>query len=349
MREFSFPGSLLRFAMAACLAAAGGGSLIAQTPTDSAPLSGEVLQRKLAEPVGVSWSGASLGDATTSITRNTRVCIWLDRRVDRGRRVEWSSSGRPLRETIERFAAAHDLGTAWIGSVAYLGPKAAATNLPTLISRRNADAAALPPNLRTAFAERAILTWNDLAEPRGLLTQIVGAAGWSIENEATIPHDLWNRLETPPLTLTERLSLLTAGFELTYQLDPATKKITLGPWPADLAAPVGSTTTSPKPAASATGTAKPAAAPAGVPGRQAYTLRVKDVPLSKLIEVLRQKHGLKIRVDDKAIAATGLTLEKATAVDVQQATLQALLEQAAAPLGLQARQDGDTVVVEPKK
>lgn len=312
------------------------------------PLSGDVLQRKLAEPVGVSWSAVPLGDVVASITRNTRVCIWLDRRVDRGRRVEWSSNGKSLQETLNQLFAAQGLDAVWIGSILYVGPRGTAAGLTSLLARRNAELAALSPTLRAAFTERAALSWDDLAEPRTVLVQLAAQAGWSVSNESALPHDIWARLETPPLTWNERLSLLTAGFELTYQLDPATKQITLGPWPTELAG-ASAVTTSAKPIASATGSRKPAGAPAAASGRQVYTLRVQDVPLSKLIDVLQQKHGLKIRVDAPAIAAAGLTLDKTTAVDVQQATLEALLEQAAAPLGLHARQDGDTVVIEPKK
>ncbi len=78
-------------------------------------------------------------------------------------------------------------------------------------------------------------------------------------------------------------------------------------------------------------------------------MRVKDVPLRKLIEVLQKQHGLNIQIDEAAITAAKLTLEHVTSVDVQQATLEAPLEQAAAPLGLMARRQGATVIIEPRK
>ena len=52
---------------------------------------------------------------------------------------------------------------------------------------------------------------------------------------------------------------------------------------------------------------------------------------------------------EAAIAAAKLSLDPVTSVDVQQATLEMLLEQAAAPLGLTARRQGATVVIEPRK
>lgn len=348
MRKITFLACLIVIFARIAQVPHGGDAHGAPGVSDGLPLSGDALQRKLTETVGVSWSGVALGDVVASIERNTRVCIWLDRRVDRNLRVEWSSAGRSLRETLEQLAAAYGLDSGWVGSVCYVGPKGAATGLASLIARRNSEITTLPANLRVPLTDRAPLRWEDLTEPRSVLAQLTAQAGWSLQNADAMPHDLWSRQETPPLTWNERLSLLTVGFELTYQFQPATKEILLSPWPQELVvAKVGATR---KPIASANGTGKAIAPPSpAAPGRQVYSLRVQDVPLSKLIEVLQQKHGLKIRVDAQAVAAAGLTLDKQTAVDVQNATLEALLQQAASPLGLHARRDGDTVVIEPKK
>ena len=326
----------------------------ASSATSSALLSGEALQRALAEPVGVSWSGATLRDVVESLTRSMRVSIVLDRRVELDRTVTWSSRDLSLRDTIVQLAAQQGYGTAWIGSIAYLGPPEIAAGLPTIISRRNAETSQLPPDLRLALMQRAPLTWDDLAEPRTILSQLADEAGKrTIRNLTTVPHDLWARRTTPPLTLVERLSLVAAMFSQTHRLDPATKEMTLEPWPTDLPTPrptSNPTGYSPATAAKPSGT-KPAigkqAAPA--PGTPVYTLRVKDVPLRKLVEVLQKQHGLNIQIDEAGITAAKLSLDPVTSVDVQQATLEVLLEQAAAPLGLTARRQGATVVIEPRK
>ena len=326
----------------------------ASSATSSPLLSGEALQRALAEPVGVSWSGATLRDVVESLGRSLRVGIVLDRRVDLDQTVTWSSRDLSLRDTIVQLAAQQGYGTAWIGSIAYVGPREIAAGLPTILSRRNTETAQLPPDLRLALMQRAPLAWDDLAEPRTILSQLADEAGKrTIRNLAATPHDLWARRTTPPLTLVERLSLVAAMFSQTYRLDPTTKEITLEPWPTDLSTPrptPSSTGVSAATAAKPSGTKPAVGKPiAPAPGTPVYTLRVKDVPLRKLVEVLQKQHGLNIQVDEAAIAAAKLSLDPVTSVDVQQATLEMLLEQAAAPLGLTARRQGATVVIEPRK
>src|SRR5207249_652044 len=111
----------------------------------------------------------------------------------------------------------------------------------------------------------------------------------------------------------------------------------------ELRAPASNSGKTPPPTSSPVAPAKGTS-----PGTQVYTLRIKDVPLAKLIDVLREKHGLDIRTNDEAIRGAGLSLERLTEVNVERATLEALLEQAAAPLGLTAKRVGDTVEIGPR-
>jgi hypothetical protein len=235
------------------------------------------------------------------------------------------------------LAARHECGVAWIGPTAYLAPTSVAASLPAAIAARNAEANQAADPLRAALAARRTLAWADLAEPRAVLEQLAAEAGLRPANLEIVPHDLLYRVSTPALSLVERLSLVAAGFDLTYHVDPTARTIEFRPLPAGIAKPPAG-----KPPAVAV--ANPAA-----PGVQVHTLRVENVPLGVLINVLRTKHGLKIRTDDEAIRAAGLTLDRLTSVNVQNATLEALVEQAAAPLGLTAKLVGDTVEVGPKR
>lgn len=330
-----------RFALIACLilgltAAAAAAGLGAE-PTAASWLTGEPLRRALAEPIGVSWSGRTLGEALDSLARTQRISIVLDRRIDPNRTVEWSADGTPLGRLLEALAAKHDCGVAWIGPTAYVAPISTAAALPQVLAERNAEANAPSADIRTSFAARRSLMWNDLAEPRGVLEQLAAEARLRWTNLDVVPHDLLRGISTPPLSLVERLSLVAAGFGLTYSVDSSARTITLRPLPS-----ASGTAPSAKPP-------HPAAPVKAATGVQVYTLKVQDVPLSKLVAVLRDKHGLKIRFDDEAIRRAGLAIDKPTAVDVTQASLESLLDQAAAPLGLAAKRVGDTVVIGPTK
>lgn len=327
----------LSFCLVLGLSAATAPTGLAADPSAAAALlTGEPLRRALAEPVGISWSGRTFGEAIDSLVRTQRLSIVVDRRIDPSRTFDWSSDGTPLERLLETFAAKHDCGVVWIGPTAYITPKATAAALPQTLADRNAEANALAADLRTALASRRSLAWNDLTEPRVVLESLAAEAKLRWTNLDVVPHDLLRGIATPPLSLVERLTLAAAEFGMTYSVDPTKRTITLRAPPATV---------------KGTPTAKPPhpVVPANAsPGVQVYTLKVQDVPLSKLVAVLRDKHGLKIRFDDEAIRRAGLSIDKMTAVDVTQATLESLLDQAAAPLGLTAKREGAEVVIRPQ-
>ena len=319
---------------------AGAGRVAAAEPTF---VTGEPLRQTLADPIGASWSGRTFRDALESISRTTQIAIVLDRRVDPSRSVEWSAPAVAVGRLLDELTALHDCAVVWIGPTAYVTPRQYAAGVAQSLAMRNAEFSKLPEDLRTAVAARRSLIWSDLAEPRAVLESLAAEGKLRWTNPDAVPFDALYHVATPPLSLVERLTLVGAGFGLTYRIDSAARAISMVP--IDATATTNAATA--KPAIHGKPPASPRAIAPG--GTQVYTLTIKEVPLSKLVEVLRAKHGLKIRFDDEALKAAGLTTDRHTAVDVRQASLEALLEQAAAPLGMTAKRDGDTVVIGPRK
>jgi len=342
------------------------------------------LQRRLAEPVDVAWSGAALREALVTRGRLSGVAVMIDRRVDPSIALELTAARQPLSFVLERVAAANDLGVSYFGPLVYLGPPAATRDLRTVAELRRLEAQSLPLDLRTALARKAPWSWSDLAESRALFAQLTGEGKLNIADTTKLPHDLWPAATLPPLSLGERLTLLTASFGLTYRIDGATRTLTVVPieespriarsytpggdvaalakqWKkiapeADIrrngaalqvtarledherfrgggGAPVGNSPT-PNTAAAA---------------EQRYTLRIKNRPFSTLVNLLRDTHKLPIDVDDAAIAAAGISLETFTSVEVKDATLEELLRQAGAPLGLDVQKAGSRLQIVPLK
>ncbi|MBL9091557.1 MAG: hypothetical protein JNL96_10055 [Planctomycetaceae bacterium] len=95
--------------------------------------------------------------------------------------------------------------------------------------------------------------------------------------------------------------------------------------------------------AGATGGGKPPA------GEKRYSLKLKNKPLGELVKLLRDGHRLPIEVDDAALKAAGISLDTLTSVEVADATLQQLLEQAAAPLGLAVQAVDGKLRITPRK
>ena len=111
---------------------------------------------------------------------------------------------------------------------------------PGPCSRKAADAAAalrrqdaekLPAEARSRLLKVQAWKWEDLAEPRRLLDELAKQAGVTVSNPEMIPHDLWPAASLPPLAWTDRLSLLLAGFDLTFEVADQGKAVKLVPFP----------------------------------------------------------------------------------------------------------------------
>ena len=145
--------------------------------------------------------------------------------------LQLAVTDRPVREVWQTAAERAAGGASWFGPVVYLGPAESAARLRTIAALRYRDAAGLSEPLRTALNSKAPLVWNDLAEPRALVSQLAAQAGLRVANVEAIPHDLWYRAEIPALTLIDRLTIILAQFDATFEVDAAagTLKITTAP------------------------------------------------------------------------------------------------------------------------
>ncbi len=73
--------------------------------------------------------------------------------------------------------------------------------------------------------------WDELAEPRGLVQELAREASVQIAGLDTIPHDLWPAANLPSLAWTDRMTLVLAGFGLTFQWQDQPDHIRLVPLP----------------------------------------------------------------------------------------------------------------------
>jgi hypothetical protein len=73
--------------------------------------------------------------------------------------------------------------------------------------------------------------WDEATEPRQLLDDLAQQAGVAIENPEQMPHDLWAAGDLPALPWTDRLTLLLAGFDLTFSVESGGQSIRLVPMP----------------------------------------------------------------------------------------------------------------------
>ena len=189
------------------------------------------FQKQLSRPTDVVWAGNPLrqalrqpfsreanGDAAGS-TRRSRA---EDRR---------QICDVPLRAALQQIAEKHGLGVSILGSVIYVGPAEAAARLRTLAALRADDARRLPLPAARKFQRTKPMHWNDLAAPRGLLTKLAEENGLELTGLDLVPHDLWAAADLPPLSLTDRLTLMAVQFDLTFDVQSAGAGLRLAPLP----------------------------------------------------------------------------------------------------------------------
>jgi hypothetical protein len=182
----------------------------------------------------VAKEGTSLRQAVEGLARDSGMAVVLDRRADPERLVTIDAQDVPLGQIWTDLAASCGLRVSWVGSVVYLGPPEAATELRTLAALRRDEAAKLPPDLRLALAAKKSVSWTDLEEPRSLLASWTAEAGLRLAGDG-VPHDLWPAARWPALSLVDRLTLLAIGFDRTFVVDPVSRTLTLTPIPAAVA------------------------------------------------------------------------------------------------------------------
>jgi hypothetical protein len=299
---------------------------------------GAAQERPAIGKFSVRWQNLPLGEAVARLRQVTGTAIFIDRRVDPDQRVTFSASNASVENVLSNLASSTRLGHARLGRLYYLGPQVTADGLAALAAKRRNEIATLAPPLKNSLLGRRRLIWPRLTEPRGLTVQLAEQHGWRIDNAAAIPHDLWAAGELPSMPLADQLSVLLAGFDVTYRVDAATKTIEIKPatWPKH----------SPKALARRPDKTSPTRGKA--PSKQVFTLRVENQPVGRVLEQLATRLNWKLDVDANAIRAAGLSLDTLVSFDVQNANETQLLDALLAPAGLAATSVGDRLRIAPK-
>ena len=268
------------------------------------------------------------------------------------------------------------------GGVIYFGPVAVTRSLRTLAEVRKEDMRKLPARTRLRLARVRRTSWDDLATPRELLQQTADTAGVDIKGLEQIPHDLWAGADLPPLSLADQVTLIAVQYDLTFRMRADGASITLDKVRGDdlilvKSYPGGSTArkTMQRYRERAPGAAielaganivirgsledheqarggRTATNTPTVGGTQVFTLTVDDKAIRPILNTLvaeLKKTGVTLKVDETAIAAAGISLDRRVSFAVVKAPLDEFLTAALAPAGLTHRREGNVIHIVPAK
>lgn len=182
--------------------------------------------------VTLEWGDVPLRERLMEFGKKYSVAVFLDRRVDPDQRIELSVSDQPVEGVLAQAAEKLKLGTCTIGKTHYIGPKSTVSRLPGVVAQRKSG---LPVQSRAAWNKSKELKWDEAATPRAIAAALAQEGGTTLVNAEQIPHDVWPAYDLPAMTLTERLSLVLAGFDLTYQVASDGTSLRVVPMPQEKA------------------------------------------------------------------------------------------------------------------
>lgn len=220
---------MLRFGRQICWLAASCWCVAGNWVGSTSLLADDQLAERLNRPLSATWQGQELAAVLERIAATQHVEIWLDRRVDPQQTVDLKIQNLPLDGVLNKLTEARSLGWAELDNFIYVGPIDSARELPSLLAIARNSLAKISSKDRTPWLEKSAVVWPRLSEPRQMLKEWLTAAGIELDNADSIPHDLWNAKQMPPLALIDRVVLLLVGFDQTCQISADGKSCRIVP------------------------------------------------------------------------------------------------------------------------
>lgn len=344
------------------------------------------IDAALQQPATIHWRGITLLDACRRISDSLRVPIVVDRRVDPHQVINIQVDGVPLQEALTSVArqAGSQLGA--LDSLCYLGPVGTANELPALVEITRQQVEDLPAAPRRMLSVKQRLRWQRLATPQQVLHNLVQPLKMQVHGLEQIPHDVWDAGELPENSVAVHLTVLLAGFDLTWRMDPRGDAIQIesikrpvrfarsydgrNATPAQMrqiAAEIpkadlrlvgdkvelnGTTNDHEKLMAilaKLPSSPRPSNRPERrTPERKLYSLRLKDQPVEAVLRDLARQLGLELRVDEDALGKENRSLDARISVEVAQVTLDQLLDSIGNAAGLSVQVTNGELLVSPR-
>lgn len=329
----------------------------------------------------IHWQRVPLRDAVGRLNELFEEPIFVDRRVDPTERISLNVEAATLQEVLERLSASAALGVSELPRLYYLGPPDAAGQLRTLAAVRREEVGQLPASRRGALERKQAITWPRITEPRQLIAALAERRGWRLGGAERIPHDLWPAGKLPALALSDQLTVLLIGFELSFETKPAEQTLEIVPLrpvtlnrryrlqgefsnpdallrqvPAAQARVEGETVSvdarledHEQLAELLRGRATRArGGQVRRDSKQVYTLRVQEQPVGAVLNELGTRLGWSIEIDRESVRAVGLSLEKRVSFSVANSDEDELLDALLRPAGLDYRREGEKLRIVPR-
>lgn len=180
----------------------------------------ERFHRAIEQKMSATWRRMPLRAVLQAVSREREISILLDRRIDPNQLRPWEFAGLPLRLELIQLAEKLDAAVSFAGNTVYIGPRASAMKIRTLVKLREdellAVASKLPKGRDLELFRTTTTHWSDLARPAELVQSIAQKHDLKIDGLENIPHDLWAGGTIPSASVAEALTLILIQFDLAF-------------------------------------------------------------------------------------------------------------------------------------
>lgn len=365
MRQLTLPISVVLTAAFCCTA-------IAQEAENLPLKTGNDFRKTLASSTKITWQEVPLRSGLDHVASAHSVAIFLDRRVDPDQKVDFRSADEPLEIVLTRITEKLGLGICFEADVVYIGPTSITEKIPTLLAVQQQRIEAFDADLRKRFQKPNSLTWEMLAEPKALVAEIAGRCMLKTIDLDSVTHDLWPAGQLPSAALSEQLTFVLAGFDLTFNIDKDGTNLTIIPIPEDaifkcvysikreqakliaalqkkypkaafenVSGKVAVTASFAEHAAIRRGLFPPRETPAPMPGgKEVLSLNV-TAPAGSVLKTLALHMDCELKYDP----SLRNKLTEIVKINAREVSVEELLKQTLDPLGLAYKTDGKTLTI----
>jgi hypothetical protein len=174
--------------------------------------------QQLAKPVSITWQEVPLGTALERLAQTQSLAIWQDRRVDPNTPITLTVADQPIAAVFAALGQQAGATAVPFAGVIYFGPQQTADELATLAVLARQPLAKVPAASRTRWLKPQAWSYPRLSEPRQLLIELATSVDAKVQNEQSVPRDLWQARDLPAMPAIDRAVLLLAGFDLTCRV-----------------------------------------------------------------------------------------------------------------------------------
>ena len=343
------------------------------------------FQEAIDRPLVANGERAVLRDYLQRLAGERQVAILLDRRIDPGQRVNVALAADFFDEGIRSLVGQVAADVSVVGDTIYVGPPETVRFLRTrIVTARNAldGVQEFSPRRQFEILRRYEVHWSDLTTPREIIEGIARRYDIQIEGIEQIPHDLWGGGSMTYPNLIEALTLVLTQFHLAFEwkdattirivpevvavelqqdhrprrmsLDAAMDLITRQHPSLPIVREgnqlrVTGTVEQHESVAILLGENPPrqrsaASVESAALRNRRFTLKMVRKPFGSLMATLQQQ-GIMIQYDPGELNASGIDLAQKISLELEQATIDQLLEQSCAKVGLTYRIEGETVLL----